>query len=350
MLSHRLYIITCTLVLILSFGMVYGQNVTPPSEKGIEPEEFHRVAQSGWQYLKMPASARQAALGGINSGVGNGGSNSIFTNPAEIASVKELELGVNRVNWFADISNQSVALTKGFGKLGVFGLSLLYVDYGDFRRTEYLTIDDIDAPTGQRNVVDANTGTFTANDLAVGISYGRSVTDRLMVGANIRYLYSKLDDLSMGNYSLDIGTFYYTGFKSLRIAMVARNFGPDQKLVDYNEEVRREPASIKMPAQFRLGVAIDLLEGGDSPHFLTLALEGVHPNDGPEKVNLGLEYTLMNMLIARGGYRFNYDEEGLTLGAGLNLNFGQTSVIFDYAYVDFGNLDFVQMMGFRLNF
>ena len=105
--------------------------------------------------------------------------------------------------------------------------------------------------------------------------------------------------------------------------MVARNFGPDRKLVDYNEEIQREPASIKMPAQFRLGMAIDLLEGGESPHLLTLAVEGVHPNDGPEKVNLGLEYTVMGMLSARGGYRFNYDEEGLTLGAGLNLKPGQ---------------------------
>ena len=337
-------------ILIFSFGMGLAQDVTPPTEKGIPPEDFHRIAQSGWQYLKITANARHAAMAGIKAGLGGGGSNAIFGNPAEMVSVQNIDVGLNRVNWFADIAHQSFAASKRFSGIGVIGISLLAVDYGDFKRTEYLTIDDPAAPTGQRNVVDADLGTFTASDMAIGISYAREVTDRLQIGANIRYLRMEIDTDDMSNYSIDIGTLYYTGFKTLRIAMVARNFGPDQKLVDYNEEIRREPASIKMPAQFRLGVAMDILEGENSPHKLTAAVEGVHPNDGPEKLNVGVEYTVMNMIMARGGYRFNYDEEGLTLGAGLNLSFGKSSLLIDYAYVDFGNLDNVQMFSLGLTF
>ena len=56
------------------------------------------------------------------------------------------------------------------------------------------------------------------------------------------------------------------------------------------------------------------------------------------------------MIMARAGYKFNYDEEGLTFGAGLNLNVGSANVIFDYGYVDFGHLDFVQMFSLGLAF
>jgi hypothetical protein len=350
MVSLKYLHVFIVLLLFLNIGLVVGQDTTPPDEYGVPPEEFHRVGQSGWQFLKIPANARNAAIGGISTSLANGDANTMFHNPAELVGVQSIDVSANRVNWFAEIPVQSVGVAKNFDGIGVIGLSVLMVDYGDMKRTEYGLVGDPAAPSGQRNVVLDDLGTFTASDLAVGLSYARQVTDRLSVGTNIRYIQEKIDDLSMSNYSIDIGTMYYTGFKSLRLAMVARNFGPDRKLVDYNEEVQREPASIKMPVQFRLGAAIDFLEGDDSPHLLTAAVEGVHPNDGPEKLNVGLEYRLFEMFMARGGYRFNYDEEGITLGAGLNLDLGGANVIFDYAYIDFGHLDYVQMFSVGLTY
>ena len=203
-----------TFILMLVIGVASAQDVTPPSEEGIPAEEFHRIAQSGWQYLKIPVTARQASIGGINAALTGGGANAMFGNPAEITSVENYDLSLNRVNWFADIAHQSIAFAKNFKGIGVIGVNLLAVDYGDFKRTEYLTIDDPAAPTGQRNIIDADLGTFTATDVAIGISYAREITDRLQVGANIRYLNSEIDDLSMSNYSLDIGTVYYYRFQN----------------------------------------------------------------------------------------------------------------------------------------
>jgi opacity protein-like surface antigen len=81
---------------------------------------------------------------------------------------------------------------------------------------------------------------------------------------------------------------------------------------------------------------------------LTLAAEFTHPNDGAEKVHAGAEYTLMSLLTLRGGYKFNYDEEGLTLGAGLNVELSGMKVGIDYAYVDFGRLEQLHMFSFAL--
>jgi hypothetical protein len=337
-------------LMLLFAGSILAQDITPPVDTGIPPEDFERIAQSGWQFLKVPVNARMAGMGGVATGIGKGDANSIFNNPAELTGVEGYQLAANTVQWFADITTQSLALAGKLGNMGTFGISFLALDYGDMKRTEYMTVDDPAAPTGQRNVIDDNLGTFTAADMAIGLSYAKQITDRLSFGANFRYLRSEIDDLSMTNWSFDVGTVYYTGFKSMRIAMLARNFGPDRKLVDYNEEIRREPASIKMPVQFRVGAAIDLLEGIESPHLLTLAVEGLHPNDGPEKLNVGVEYTLFELFRARGGYKFNYDEESYTFGAGLNLSIDRTKLMFDYAFVDFGNLDTVQMFSLGLGF
>jgi hypothetical protein len=339
-------------VLMLGFsGLVHGQGFEPPSgDGGIPAEDFERIGQSGWQFLKIPVSARKAAMGGVLTGVANGDANAAFDNPAELVNIDNWQVMANRVAWFADIDNNAVSVVRNFGNLGVFGLSIVALDYGDISRTSFLRIPDESAPAGERDGLDLNMGTYTATDMAVGISFARSVTDRLSFGTTVRYLRSEIDDVSMSNISFDVGTLYYTGFRTLRLGIAARNFGPDQKLIEFNEQIRREPASIKMPVQLRLGIAMDLLEGIDSPHLLTMALEGTHPNDGPEHLNWGVEYKLMSLLALRGGYRFNYDEEGLTLGAGLDLSAGSTSFYFDFAYVDFGNLNNVQLYTLGIQF
>lgn len=347
-----------TMALVFSIclvGVVYAQHTEPPSDYGIEPESFQRVAMTGWQFLKIPADARQVSMGGVGASIGRATANATLYNPAELVEIDRFSLAVNVVDWFADVTPQAAAFAYNTGRFGVVGVSVFNLDYGDMPRTEFLTIDDPAAPTGQRNAVSRDQGldlgTFGAGDLAVGVSYARSVTDRLSVGANIRYLHSYIDDLDMSNYSFDIGTFYYTGFRTLRLSLVASNFGPDVKLVKYNEEIQREPDEIKMPTQIRMGTAIDLIEGGDtSSHLLTFAVEAMHPSDGPNKLNLGLEYSFMEVIQLRGGYRFNYDEQGLTLGAGLGLSLGGTSLAINYAFADFGNLDYIQMFSLGVGF
>ena len=87
-----------------------------------------------------------------------------------------------------------------------------------------------------------------------------------------------------------------------------------------------------------------------SGHLLTTAVEGVHFNDSSEKVNVGLEYKLMQILTLRSGYRFNYDEESFTFGAGINVSILDTRLLFDYGYGDFGNLNNIQSFSCSIQF
>jgi hypothetical protein len=152
----------------------------------------------------------------------------------------------------------------------------------------------------------------------------------------------------MNNISLDIGTTYYTGWRSLRLAMVVRNLGADQQLAGWDETIQAEPVNIRMPIDFRVGLAMDFLEGDDSLHKLTVSVEGAHPNDGSEKLNMGMEYWYGKMLALRCGFRGGYDEEALTIGGGVNLVFGGVVTAVNYAYVPFNRLGTVHMFTINL--
>ena len=72
-------------------------------------------------------------------------------------------------------------------------------------------------------------------------------------------------------------------------------------------------------------------------HRLSLALDIVHPNDSPEHTNLGLEYALYERFFLRSGYRFNYDEENISFGAGLRINLKTLgNAIINYAVMPLG--------------
>ncbi|MBD3290095.1 PorV/PorQ family protein [candidate division KSB1 bacterium] len=215
-------------------------------------------------------------------------------------------------------------------------------------RNEYNEVFDNGVSTGRAEIA-LDQGTFGAHDLAIGLTYSRQVTDQLQIGGNLRYVEEKLDDATAANWALDIGTVFHTGLKSFRIAMVGRNFGPDVNFAEYDERIQLEPASVKMPMSFNLGCAYDILENVDgNPHLWTVAAEFIHPNDGPEKVNIGTEYSFQDFLSLRGGYRFNYDEEGLTLGGGIKVKTSSLAVSFNYSYWAFGVLGDVNMFSIGL--
>ncbi|MCI0513058.1 hypothetical protein L0128_07605, partial [candidate division KSB1 bacterium] len=98
------------------------------------------------------------------------------------------------------------------------------------------------------------------------------------------------------------------------------------------------------------GAAMDFFNREPGPHRVTVVVEGEHPNDGVEKVNLGLDYSFMEMFTLRGGYRFNYDVQGLTLGLGFRYASSHYSGQVNYAYVDFGNLKQVHLISLGFAF
>ena len=334
---------TIKMYLLVGISIFFLTDLINP-QSGISPNYIERAGQSGWQFLKINGDARQAALGGAFTAISNGNASSIFGNPASLSDVKNIDVQVNVMEWVADISYQSLAFAYNLDEWGVVGASIAMLNYGDIPET-------INASTGTSGTIPIITGNmFTANDIAAGISYSKKITENLSVGGNVRWMQQKIAELSMQNWSLDFGTIYYTGLRSLRIAITARNFGPDSRFGGWSEEYQTESDNVRMPLDFRAGIAMDFLDEPGSSHILTVIAEGDHPNDGVEKFHLGVSYAFDGTFFVRGGYKFNYDVQKFTFGAGVTYPIGGTIGTINYAYVDFGELTQVHMFSLGFSF
>ena len=294
-----------------------------------------KLAQTGLQFLKIDMSPRAAAMGGSYMMVG-ADATALFYNPAGIVySGNSLDFFASQTEWVAGISYTASALTKNMGNLGTFGVSVVYANYGDdIEWTERSTVAagfvDLEDPV--------DVGAY-----AIGVAYGRQLTNKFSIGGQIKYATQKLgssvqetglyEDNKVSGLAYDFGTIFYPGFKSLRIGMAIRNYSAQ---FEYEEE------AFQLPLTFTIGAAMDVLDFmGEHENALLLSVDAVHPRDYTERVNVGAEFLLMDMFAIRAGYKYNYDEEGLTLGAGLNYTLSGLNVKIDYAYSPMSNFDTV---------
>ncbi len=305
-----------------------------------------KVGSTSMQFLKVMPSARAAAVGEAYS-VWASGAEALFWNPGGLASVARHEVSLTYVDWLFDTKQGAFAYALSLDNLGAIGLQVQYVDFGAFEETtnEFPYIIDPDRPgmTGR---------TFRPFGYLIGATYGRYLTDRFSLGLSIKYAYESLFNdkrveqvmIRPGTYAdvntwasgilFDFGMRYNTGFRSIQIASAVQNFGPN---------VRYATEAYPVPLLFRVGVAahlfgpIGLLQGGYEKSRLSAAFDIFHPNDYAQQFHMGLEYEFMDILSLRGGYKFNYDSDGLTLGIGLKYKVGNMQVSMDYSYGSMGD-------------
>ena len=290
-----------------------------------------KVGTTGAQFLELGVSARAMAMGEAFTAVVDD-ITAVYYNPAALTTLYGREATFTYISLPADI---------GYGFAG-FGIPLESIG-GVIGVGAYgLTSGDIIETTYERGVVSptlAGTGrTFAWNNLALGLSYGRYLTDRFSIGFSVKYIGEFAHDYSSNGWSADVGTIYDTGFRGFKIGMAITNFGPDMRFINVN---------YPLPINFKFGAAINVIEQVD--HYVTLAAEGWHPSDNLEKYNVGVEYVFKDMFALRAGGRFNYDVDGLTAGGGVRVPFNEEQEIrVDYAYQDFGIL--TQVHRFSLSF
>jgi len=106
--------------------------------------------------------------------------------------------------------------------------------------------------------------------------------------------------------------------EGLMFAASATNLGRQMNL---------KTEAFNLPTAFRVGAAWTPVMGGQSGK-LTFAADVLFPNDTNEKAHVGAEYRLVPEFSLRIGTRINYDNQGLTAGAGFRA--GILGV--DYAY------------------
>ena len=311
----------------------------------IGQQDFEKVGTSGAHFLDISPDAR--VVGMANSVVGTKitDASAVFYNPAALVYMSGSNIFFSKVNWFAGINY--ISLSGGMKTpIGNIAVHMRQLSTGDIGETTVLEQQG----TGR---------SFVWNDLALGISWAQSLTDRFSFGANLSLIKESVNlyNYEASAWAVDIGTLYITGFNSLKLGMSVRNFGPeldfeqdgkDATFDDYHDgDLLPEPESFRayhMPLMFQIGISYDFLE--DLPnHNLMLAIDAVHPNDSSERLNVGMQYGFMNILFLRGGLYSNHNSASFMGGIGLDL--GQITPIandfrFDMAVSNYGLLGFVK--------
>ena len=293
--------------------------------------KINKVAQSGYQFLKIDADARAAAMGGAFILVGTGAS-SMFYNPAGMTEQPvSIDFFSTQTNWLADIGYYSLGVTKKLGNFGVIGFSMQTSDYGSIIGTR----------VADNTAGFIETGNVEVEALAMGISFAKSLTDRFSVGGQVKFVSQSLGNTLMPDGSeksnktdglaYDFGTIYYPGIKSFRFGMGVRNFSKNFKYED---------DSFPLPLTFTMGVALDVMDFVGSfgeNHNLLVEVDAVHPIDYTERVNMGIEYGFKKIFFLRGGYKFNHDTEGLSLGVGFSIRLIGLMTKLSYSFNDAGS-------------
>jgi hypothetical protein len=303
-----------------------------------------RVGTASGTFLKLPTSARGIAMGGAYVALVDDASSAGW-NPAGLASLTQKGFSVSYIQWFADINYTFASYAQPWpwfsGSAGVF--------FGSLSTMMDETSEYMPYGTGRR---------FAFSDWVGGVSVARRLTDKLLVGANVKYVREELGTDVGGpvtnSWLLDVGTKYYVGLSTLRMAMLLRDFGPELKpsgtfsrTIDASL-ISQDYQGFAPPTTFKFGVAFDPVQ--KDPHKLTATLEMNHYADNAETVKAGLEYTLAGVAALRGGYDFNSDEMGLSLGAGLKVRFAGVGGTVDYSYSKAGYLGDVNIISMNLSF
>jgi hypothetical protein len=120
-----------------------------------------------------------------------------------------------------------------------------------------------------------------------------------------------------------------------------------------NAGVRLAPANLApddypLPLHFQVGISMSPYTS--ESFSMLLALDVAHPNDNQEEVNVGTELTILRQFFLRGGYRFGYDIEKATFGAGVALPLGGLNLTVDYAYAMYDLLPNISRISVGMTF
>lgn len=298
------------------------------------------------QFLLIEPSARYTGMG--NAGVASYDElQAAYYNPGAIGRMQGYGVQFTHNLWLADISYDYVIALVQMGSIGNLMVNITSLNSGE------MDVRTVEQPLGTGEK-------YSVSNIALGIGYGRQITDRFSMGFQISYLQETIWHSSLSTMAMSVGTMYHLTPNGLRLGASICNFGlpagfsgRDLRIIyDNDPDKYGDNSSLPgeiytekhpLPVLFRVGLSwpIRLNENNQ----FQLAVNAFHPNDNTESLSFGGEWVVFKSFALRAGYQnlFLKDSEvGLTFGAGLNLNLQGTQFRFDYGWADHGRLENTQ--------
>jgi hypothetical protein len=267
------------------------------------------IGTTGFAFLKIGMSAREVAMGGASVGLTRD-VNAIFWNPAGIARLTQAQAGLSYLNYVADIQSGFLGYAKPSGRFG-WGAGISYLNSGAIKKTD---VDNIDL------------GSFVASFASFNFAGGYKISDKLLAGATVKFLYAGIDTFKAVAAGIDLGATFFTPYQGLKTGLVVQNLGSQLKaFVQQNDP---------LPLAIGVGVGYEL-------RVFDLALDLVKPLDSGIIVKFGSEWWVHQNLCFRLGY--NSSGSALKTGGGSDILGGFSTGLgiryknigLDYAYTPY---------------
>ena len=306
-----------------------------------------RAGNAGAAELLIPVGSVGSALGGGNLALTTG-TEAIHWNPAGAAVLnKSAEVMVSNLDYLAGTSlNYAAGVFKIGDAGGALGVSFRSLSFGD------IDVTSVDAPDGTGE-------TFSPDYLVVGLTYSRTMTDRINVGVTGKFISERIINESATGMAFDFGVQYATGM-GVDFGIVLKNIGPNMTFdgndleVLTNEQSTRPDAerehfrvplaNFELPTTLEIGLSYNTKL--NESNNVTVMGSFLNNNFGFDEYKVAGEYNFNDLFFLRGGYALAYDADGdefksadedflfgPSLGAGLNLSLGSDiSLAIDYAF------------------
>jgi len=261
---------------------------------------------TGLAFLKIGVGARAAAMGSAQVAVASDAT-SLYWNPAGLALVDGLNLHLSHNEWIQDMRYEYLAAAKRWGRHGA-GVSF-----------SGLFMDELDRYDRTGRFL----GKFGFYDVAVTGGWGMMLKPGVYVGSSVKMLVEQIDDVSAKGFALDVGAKYDTPVPNLSLGAGVFNIGPSMK---FDVQEFNIPRIVTFGAAYAL--PIEKWNGN-----LLMAADLVSFRGEDIKTHVGAEYNFRNLARVALGYKFGYDVEGFTAGAGVS----RGSLSFGYAFSAIGS-------------
>ncbi len=286
---------------------------------------------AGFQFINLPNSARNAALGGRIISIADGDLNLALVMPSLLDSTDHDQLVFNYNGYLSDINYGTVGYAKHYQDLSTFSASLQYISYGDIVA---------------RDVSGNDLGKVSSGEYMFSLGAGKAIDSMYSIGSNVKFILSNLADYNASAIALDLSGNYVSKDTYFSAGLLIRNIGTPIKKYSPNEDLSL-PFGIDLgltrklaKSPLRFSLTLENLQRWDLTYLDPRFVNQVDPltgqvveikeesqlQKGMRHVILGSEFILSDNFHLRFGYNFRrraelrYEQKPATSGISWGLS------------------------------
>jgi hypothetical protein len=320
-----------------------------------------RQGEAGANQLIINPWARCAGLHAMNTS-NISGAEAMYLNVAGLSRVNGSQLQIGHTRYIADINLNALGFAQPIGKGGgVFGISLVAVDMGEFDFTT-------------TNTPEGSGATFSPSYFNMGLSYAHLFENKVSVGVTAKVVNESVSNAGARAFAIDAGVQYVTGENdNFKFGISLRNVGSKMRFTgeglskqlpnpgpgEYDNTYYERATAYELPSQLNIGASYDWLLG--KTNRLSMMANFTSNAFSRDQIGGGVELTVGKNFALRVGYKGELDapEAEATLDNGISAGLGfsfpvrkgsDTRIGLDYGYRQTDIFNGIHNLGLRLEF